>query len=45
MKQALSALRGDGTSPPRISFQQLKDEVGFGDYDREESRYAGEDGS
>ena len=39
MKKALAALRAGGTPEERISFQELKEDVGFEDYYREEERY------
>ena len=39
MKKALEVLRDGGTPVERVSFQQLKADVGFDDYYREEQRY------
>ena len=40
MKKALAILREDGTPVERISFNELKEDVGFEEYYREEERYA-----
>ena len=39
MKKALAELKRGGTSADRISFKELREEVGFDDYYREEARY------
>lgn len=39
MKKALAELKRGGTSADRISFKELREEVGFEDYYREEARY------
>ena len=43
MQQALAALGGEGPPPERVGFAELQEIVGFGDYDRELSRYGGGD--
>ena len=43
MKKALEILKQNGTPEDRVSFQELKDDVGFDEYYREEERYS--DGS
>ncbi len=43
MKQALEALKAGTTVEPRVSFSELKADVGFDDYYREEKRYLYED--
>jgi len=40
MKRTLATLRGGGTPEPRISFKELKEDVGFDAYYREEQKYA-----
>ena len=39
MKKALAELKRGGTSENRVSFKELREDVGFGDYYREEARY------
>ena len=39
MKKALAELKRGGISANRISFEELREEVGFDDYYREEARY------
>ena len=39
MKKALAELKRGGTPADRISFKELREEVGFEDYYREEARY------
>jgi 2-methylisocitrate lyase-like PEP mutase family enzyme len=39
MKRALDNLKRGGTSPERVSFKELKDDVGFEEYYREQERY------
>lgn len=43
MKKALTILEQGGTPQQRLSFKQLKEDVGFDDYYREEERYADEE--
>lgn len=40
MKKALAILRAGGTPGERISFNELKEDVGFDEYYREEERYS-----
>jgi hypothetical protein len=43
MKKALTILRDGGTPEERVSFKDLKDDVGFNEYYREEQRYLDEE--
>ena len=42
MKKALAELKSGGTSQERVSFEELREDVGFDEYYREEDRYASE---
>ena len=39
MKKALATLKSGGTPEERVSFRELKEDVGFDEYYREEERY------
>lgn len=39
MKKALETLKNGGTPEARVSFNELKEDVGFDEYDREQARY------
>ena len=39
-KKALEILEQNGTPEDRVSFQELKEDVGFDEYHREEERYS-----
>jgi len=39
MKETLAVLKERGTVPPSLSFNELKEDVGFGEYYEEERRY------
>lgn len=39
MKKALAILKSGGTPEERVSFNELKEDVGFDEYEREQRRY------
>ena len=43
MKKALATLKSGESPQERVSFQELKEDVGFEEYYREEERYVGEE--